>query len=103
MKQGDIYLGNLDPVVGSEQGKTRPCIIISTDTVNDFANTITIAPLTSKIRDTPFPFHIKCDKSIIKVEQLRTIDKKRLVKKLSIANFETKINIKKALALYFDL
>ncbi len=104
MKQGEIYLVNLDPVVGSEQAKTRPCVIISTDIVNDFSNTLTIAPLSSKIRDKPFPFHIKLDKKgLIKVEQLRTIDKKRIVKRVGNVDFETKNKIKKALALYFDL
>lgn len=104
LKQGEIYLVTLYPVVGSEQTKTRPCIIISTDLVNDFANTITIAPLSSKLRDRPFPFHIKISNDgVIKVEQLRTIDKKRVIKKLGNVDFETKKKIKKTLALYFDL
>lgn len=103
MRQGEIYLVNLDPVVGSVQSKTRPCIIISTDLVNEYANTVTIAPLTSKSRDKPFRFHIKINESTIKIEQLRTVDKKRLIKKVGNIHTKTLFEIKNAIILYFDL
>lgn len=80
MKQGDIYIVSLDPIVGSEQGKTRPCIIISSDLVNDYANTVTVAPLSSTIRKKKLLFHVPLSTGVIKLEQLRTVDKSRLIK-----------------------
>lgn len=103
MKQGDIYIVSLDPTMGSEQAKTRPCVIISTDSVNDFANTVTIAPLSSRVRDKPFRFHIPFNEGIIKVEQLRTVDKKRLLNKTGFITPLVKRKIKRALQLYFEL
>jgi mRNA interferase MazF len=103
MRQGDIYLATLDPVIGSEQSKTRPCVIISTNLLNEYANTVTIAPLTTKLRKLPFKFHIKFKESNIKIEQLRTVDKQRLVKKVGNIDSKTLIEIKKAIILYFDI
>ncbi len=103
MKQGEIYLVGLDPTIGSEQSKTRPCIIISTNLINEFSNTVTIAPLTSKKRKKPFPFHIPFKNTIIKIEHMRTVDKSRLIKKMSFIDSRTNFEIKKALIKYFDL
>lgn len=102
MKQGDIHLVTLDPVV-SEQAKNRPCVIVSTNMINEYANTVTIAPLSTKKRDKPFPFHIPHKKSIIKVEHVRTVDKSRLIKKTDYTPPKTLRKIKKALATLFDL
>jgi mRNA interferase MazF len=99
MKKGDIYIVTL----GSEQSKTRPCVIISTNIVNDYAKTVTIAPLSTKKRDKPFIFHIPYGESIIKLEQLRTVDKKRLIKKIGTISKGCENQIKKILALYFDI
>lgn len=103
MKQGEIHLINLDPVIGSEQNKTRPCVIISNNITNEYANTVTIAPLTTKKRTKTLPFHIKHEDSIIKIEQLRTIDKKRIIKKIGNTDTKTLLQIKKAIILYFNL
>jgi mRNA interferase MazF len=83
-KRFDVYLVNLDPTVGSEIKKTRPCVIISPDEMNEFISTVIVAPLTSKVRN--YPTRINCTvngkKGQIVLDQIRTVDKVRLYKKL---------------------
>lgn len=86
IKRGDIYYATLNPVVGSEQGGTRPVLIISNNTGNRYSPTVIIAPITSRVHTkAKLPTHIavtdfiKLNKdSIILLEQIRTIDKQRL-------------------------
>ena len=80
----DIYLINLDPVIGHEIRKTRPCVIISPDEMNHHIGTVIIAPMTTKGRDYPsrIPLTFKRKKGQIVLDQIRTIDKTRLVKRL---------------------
>jgi len=84
MKQYDIYLVNLDPTVGSEIKKIRPCVIISPDEMNKYLRTVQVAPLTTSSRQYPWRIDIvfKRKKGTIATDQLRTIDKQRLVKKM---------------------
>lgn len=84
MKRFDVYLVNLDPTVGSEIKKTRPCLIISPDEMNQYIRTIIVAPMTTKGTNYPtrIPITFQSKKGQIVVDQIRTIDKKRLVKKL---------------------
>ena len=103
MKRGDVYLVSLEPVLGSEQGKTRPCVIISTDIVNKYAKTVTVAPCTSMKRLKPFPFHIDWNQGSIKLEQLRTVDKSRLIKQIDIISPSTLKEITNALKNYFEI
>lgn len=84
MKRFDVYLVNLDPTIGKEIKKTRPALIISPDEMNTNISTIIIAPMTTKGR--PYPSRVFCkfqgkDGQII-LDQIRTVDKTRLVKKL---------------------
>ena len=88
IKRGDIVLVNLDPVIGAEIGKARPAIVISNDLNNKYADTITIIPVTSKKVDKIYPFEVLIEKkygldknSKAKTNQIRTIDKKRVIKK----------------------
>lgn len=90
-KKWSIFLANLDPVVGSEQGKTRPVIIVSEDFFNDLLNVVNILPMTSyKVERFIYPNEVLIEKnisnlpnsSIALIHQIRTIDKKRLVKEL---------------------
>lgn len=86
IKRGDIFFAKLNPVIGSEQGGTRPVLVISNNTGNRHSPTVIIAPITSKVHNkTNLPTHITIrnfkglDKeSIILLEQIRTIDKQRL-------------------------
>jgi mRNA interferase MazF len=84
VKRFEVYLVNLDPTLGSEIRKTRPCLIISPDEMNDHINTVIVAPMTSKGRD--YPTRINCHfeekEGQIILDQIRTVDKIRLVKRL---------------------
>jgi mRNA interferase MazF len=83
-KRFEVYLVNLDPSMGSEIQKTRPCLVISPDEMNDHISTVIIAPMTTKGR--AYPTRVNChfqgkDGQIV-LDQIRTVDKVRLVKKL---------------------
>ena len=103
IKQYQIILVNLDPTVGSEIKKTRPCIVISPDEMNKYLNTVIIAPITSTSRK--YPTRVKIDhkktKGWIVIDQIRTIDKRRIIKVLDELTdkeiAETKLTIKETL------
>ena len=80
----DIYLVSLDPTKGSEIKKSRPCLIISPDEMNEALNTVIIAPLTSTIRHYPSRVQtsLQGKKGEIALDQIRTVDKQRLYRKL---------------------
>lgn len=82
VKQYEIIIVNLDPTVGSEIKKTRPCIVISPDEMNRHLNTVVIAPVTSQSKSYPTRVEIKISgaSNWIVVDQLRTVDKRRVVK-----------------------
>lgn len=81
----DIYLVNLDPTIGSEIKKTRPCVIVSPNEMNNHISTIIVAPLTSKLRNYPtrVPCRVEGKQGQIVLDQIRTVDKSRLVKKIT--------------------
>jgi mRNA interferase MazF len=91
----DVYLINLDPTVGSEIQKTRPCLIISPDEMNKYIRTVIVAPLTSAGKD--YPTRVSCKfkkkRGQIVLEQIRTIDKARLIKKLGSIDPETQLEV----------
>ena len=84
----DVYLVNLDPTIGSEIQKIRPCLIISPDEMNKHIATVIVAPMTTKGRDYPTRVNCTFDKKEgqIVLDQIRTVDKARLVKKLGRIN-----------------
>lgn len=90
IKRGDIYYAELNPVIGSEQGGTRPVLIISNNMGNRFSPTVIIATITSRPKKGKLPTHFCLDgiaglpaDSIILFEQIRTIDKKRLKERMA--------------------
>ncbi len=91
----DVYLINLDPSVGSEIQKTRPCLIISPDEMNRYIRTVIVAPLTTA--GTNYPTRVSCKfkkkKGQIVLDQIRTIDKTRLIKKLGSIDPETQLEV----------
>ena len=91
----DVYLINLDPTVGSEIQKTRPCLIISPDEMNRHIRTVIVAPMTTAGKD--YPTRISCKfkkkKGQIVLDQIRTIDKTRLITKLGSINPETQLEV----------
>ena len=82
LKQYQIVLVNLDPTIGSEIKKTRPCVIISPDEMNKYLQTIVIAPLTSNSKTYPTRVPVKHNrtKGCVVLDQIRTIDRQRIVK-----------------------
>jgi mRNA interferase MazF len=82
LRQYQIVLVNLDPTIGSEMKKTRPCVIVSPDEMNRYLQTVVIAPLTSTSKPYPTRIQIKHDKTKgwIVLDQIRTIDRIRVVK-----------------------
>jgi len=82
VNQYQIVLVNLDPTIGSEIKKTRPCVIISPDEMNKYLQTVIIAPMTSQSKHYPTRIEVKHDdkKGWIALDQLRTIDKQRILK-----------------------
>ena len=84
IKQYQIILASLDPTIGSEIKKTRPCVVISPDEMNKYLRTVVIAPMTTSSKDYPSRVEIKHDNKIswIVLDQIRTIDKQRIIKEL---------------------
>lgn len=103
IKRGEIYYADLSPVVGSEQGGVRPVLIIQNDVGNKYSPTVIVAAITSQINKAKIPTHVELSAlqynlpkdSVILLEQIRTIDKRRLQDKLSILDREKmhKVNL----------
>ena len=91
----DVFLINLDPTIGSEIQKTRPCLIISPDEMNRHIRTVIVAPLTAAGKD--YPTRVSCifqkKKGQIVLDQIRTLDKTRLIKKFGFINPETQLEV----------
>ena len=94
VKRFDVYLVNLDPTVGSEIQKTRPCLVVSPDEMNLNIRTVIIAPMTSAQKD--YPTRVCCTfrkkQGQIVLDQIRTIDKARLIKKLGTINSRVQLD-----------
>ncbi len=99
----DVYLINLDPTIGSEIKKTRPCLVISPNAMNHWIKTIIIAPMTTKGRS--YPTRVECEfqgrKGQVVLDQIRTVDKRRLVKNLGGIDEVTQSAVLKTLAEMF--
>ena len=95
IKRFEVWLVTLDPTVGHEMQKQRPCEIISTDEMNQWAGTAIIAPLTSTIRDLQFRVKTKFDgkNGEIAVDHLRSVDKSRLTKKVGQIDKTTEVQL----------
>ncbi len=111
IKRGDIYYADLSPVVGSEQGGVRPVLIIQNDVGNKYSPTVIAAAITSKMGKNKLPTHIdiSADRvglqkdSVVLLEQVRTIDKKRLGEKMGHLDAETMTAVNNALGISFGL
>lgn len=104
IKRFEIYLVKLNPTVGSEIQKTRPCIVISPNEMN-VLKTVIVAPMTSKGFDFIFRPKIKFEKKdgLVLLDQIRTVDKTRLVKKLGSVDDKTSRKISNMLVSMFEL
>ena len=109
--RGDIYYADLSPVVGSEQGGIRPVLIIQNDVGNRHSPTVICAAITSKMNKAKLPTHVELDSSryalvkdsVVLLEQLRTIDKKRLRDKVCHLDREILRKVERALLISLDL
>ena len=111
IKRGDIFYADLRPVVGSEQGGIRPVLIIQNDTGNKHSPTVICAAITSQIHKSKLPSHVELDScrynivkdSVILLEQLRTIDKKRLKDKVCHLDNEIIDQVNHALSISLEM
>ena len=111
IRRGDIYYAELNPVIGSEQGGTRPVLIISNDIGNRHSPTVIIAAITSRVQTkAKLPIHTAVkdfeglDKdSIVLLEQIRTVDKKRLKQHMGMMPVEIMARVDKALAISLSM
>lgn len=103
VKRFDVYLTELDPTVGHEIQKTRPCLVISPDEMNRNIRTVIIAPMTTRSR--AYPTRIACTfnkrQAYIVLDQIRTVDEQRLVKRLGRIDRETQLRVLDTLAELF--
>lgn len=111
VRRGEIYYTDLSPVIGSEQGGIRPVLVIQNDIGNRYSPTIIIAAITSQINKAKLPTHIEISAleyglpkdSVILLEQIRTIDKRRLKEKIGFLSLETMKKVDEALQVSFGL
>lgn len=91
VKRGEIWLATLDPTIGSEIRKTRPCVIISPAEMHDYLRTVIVAPMTTGSRPAPFriPVTFGGKKGLILLNQIRTLDNSRLAKRLGAVTPKT--------------
>jgi mRNA interferase MazF len=89
--RGEIWLAALDPTIGSEIQKTRPCVIISPPELHDFLRTVTVAPMTTGSRRAPYriPLRFRGKDGLILLDQLRTLDRQRLIRRLGAVSNST--------------
>ena len=111
VKRGDIFYADLSPVVGSEQGGIRPVIIIQNDIGNRYSPTVIVAAITSQINKAKLPTHVEISSeeyglnrdSVVLLEQIRTLDKKRLKEKIGHMTEEDMKKVNKSLLISLNL
>ncbi len=105
IKRGDIYYADLSPVVGSEQGGVRPVLVIQNDIGNKYSPTVIVCAITSQLTKAKLPTHIELDgdkynltkDSVCLLEQIRTLDKRRLKEKISYIDEQKQKEINRAI------
>lgn len=105
IKRGELYYADLSPVVGSEQGGVRPVLVVQNDVGNKYSPTVIAAAVTSKINKAKLPTHIELPSnlyglqkdSVILLEQIRTLDKRRLKERIGILSDTTMDRVDKAI------
>ena len=104
VKRFDVYLVNLDPTVGHEIKKSRPCLVISPDEMNRYISTVIVAPMTTKGRNYPtrVPCTFQGKEGQVVIDKLRTVDKIRLAKRLGKIDPETQTQVFSVLSELFS-
>lgn len=111
VKRGDIFYADLSPVVGSEQGGVRPVLVVQNDVGNKYSPTVIAAAITSRINKAKLPTHIEIEAaeyglqkdSVVLLEQIRTIDKKRLREKIGRLDEIQMVKVNDAISISFGL
>ena len=105
VKRGEIWLVDLDPTIGSEIKKMRPCLIVSPAEMNDHLRTVIVAPMTTGSKPAPFriPIAFQGKRGLILLDQIRTLDKVRLVRRLGRAGERTVLTTLRALQEAFEV
>lgn len=111
VRRGEVFFAELNPVVGSEQGGTRPVLILQNDVGNQYSPTTIIAAITSQITKAKMPTHVEINAkksglerdSVILTEQIRTIDKSRLKQKLAVLDDESMQRVNRAVEISLGL
>lgn len=111
VRRGEIFYADLSPVIGSEQGGIRPVVVISNEINNRYAPTIIVAAITSQINKAKLPIHVEISAeehgfnkdSVVLLEQIKTIDKRRLKDKISVMNNNDMLKIDKAINISLDI
>ncbi|MCT4619258.1 MAG: type II toxin-antitoxin system PemK/MazF family toxin [Marinisporobacter sp.] len=111
VKRGDIFYADLSPVVGSEQGGIRPVLVVQNNIGNKYSPTVIVAAITSQINKAKLPTHIEISASeygltkdsVVLLEQVRTIDKRRLREKIGHSDDEMMDKVNEALLISFGL
>jgi mRNA interferase MazF len=111
IKRGEIYLAALDPALGREISKTRPVVVVSNDKNNVFSGTVTVLPISSQNLDKVYPFEVLLPKgtgnlpkdSKAKADQIRTLDRTRIIKQIgALGNIEIE-EIEEAIRIHLDI
>ena len=99
IKQYDIFIVSLDPTVGAEIKKPRPCVVISPDEMNSSLQTVQVVPMTTNVRAYPWrvPIVFQGKRGMVALDQLRTIDKRRLIKRIGRIGRSVITNIKRVI------
>lgn len=111
VKRGDLYYADLSPVIGSEQGGVRPVVIVQNDVGNKYSPTVIIAAITSQVNKAKLPTHVDVSSqsyglpknSVVLLEQIRTIDKKRLRDKIGRFDDNIMRKIEDAIRISFEI
>ncbi len=111
VRRGEIYYADLSPVVGSEQGGVRPVLIVQNDVGNKYSPTVIAAAITSQKEKSKLPTHIEINaqncglakNSVVLLEQIRTIDKKRLKERMGMLDEDAMYRVNSALSISFGL
>jgi mRNA interferase MazF len=110
-RYGDIYEVSLDPVIGSETGKCRPALVVSNDINNEFSQTVTVLPITSQTAKKVYPFEVLIPSGVagliadsrVKSNQIRTVDKRRLISFKGSILSEYLLKVEKALKIHLKM
>jgi len=109
MNRGEVYYADLSPVIGSEQGGYRPVLILQNNKGNKYSTTVIVAPISSKMTKNDLPTHVIIEthflekRSVVLLEQIRTIDKKRIDERLGILSLDIMDKIDQAIKTSLDI